>query len=204
MPLAAVPERISSGFHAYVGAGVMLTLSQHEIMNVFLRALRHSEILPRELCEEMAAPQDGFSTRVDRLANHDRMDMFRASLEDFSKGITPTYALVDQLGCFRLQLKNSVFVSFSRLLGTPTAAIHHNAKKLTLRLQPYESLGALLLEVEAHLSDKTLGDDRQHVYPHAIAFLNGMDAEHIKSLHKTSMLASSKQIQLNDSGDRQP
>jgi len=149
--LARASSRIETGLYAYVNEGQVLSLDSNVIGQALLRALAHSRLIPLDLCAEAAAPRAGFEERVIEHIDREREALFKATFKLFTKDLLPNLGAVDDLGRFRLRLRDDITILAN--LQDPAhrkVAIHHKERKLVQEIPPGCTVQKVLEGIERH------------------------------------------------------
>ena len=160
--LARVSARIETGLYAYVSEGRVLSLDGGVMKHALLRALAHSGLVPPDLCAEAAAPRVGFEERVNQHIDREREALFKSTFKLFVQGTAPTLSTVDDLGWFRLRLRDDITILAN--LQDPAqrkVALQHKECKLIQEIAPGCSIQQVLEGIEQHRAFGTPG-----VYDH--------------------------------------
>lgn len=156
--LARVSSRIETGLFAYVKEGQVLSLDSGVIRQALLRALAHSQLIPLDLCAEAAAPRAGFEERVVEHIDREREALFKTTFKLFTKDLVPNLGTVDDLGRFRLRLRDDI--TFLANLQDPAhrkVALQHKERKLVQEIAPSCTVQQVLEGIERHKAFGTPG-----------------------------------------------
>lgn len=182
--LSRVSDRIETGLYAYVTEGQVLSLDSGVMKQAFLRALAHSRLIPPELCAEAAAPRVGFEDRVSQHIDREREALFKSTFKLFTQHVVPTLSTVDDLGRFRLRLKDDITILAN--LQDPThrkVAIQHKELKLVQEITPGCTVQRVLEGIERHKASGTPGvyDQYRHISA-LLSFIDDLEIPEIQAL----------------------